>query len=105
MFAVLEFGDSAMIIILVLILVSGSAYARLDKKDQSRLRRLESNVDAILHHLEIENPDQSLVDGMSAKVRQLADEGEKIPAIKAHRKDTGVGLKEAKEAVERYMGH
>ena len=103
MLAVLEFQDFVMIAVLLAMFAGGSAYASLDKKAQSQLRRLESKVDAIIHHLGIEYPDQSIVDGLSAKVRQLADEGDKIPAIWAHREDTGVGLKEAKAAVEAYI--
>ncbi|WP_067434960.1 ribosomal protein L7/L12 [Nocardioides jensenii] len=37
---------------------------------------------------------------ISARVRQLAIEGKKIQAIKVHREETGLGLKEAKDAVE-----
>lgn len=37
---------------------------------------------------------------VSAEVRQLVLEGKKIQAIKVHRDQTGLGLKEAKDDVE-----
>jgi ribosomal protein L7/L12 len=41
---------------------------------------------------------------LSDEVRRLArDPGNKILAIKLHREQTGLGLKEAKDAVEAYM--
>jgi ribosomal protein L7/L12 len=42
----------------------------------------------------------SLSDGLVRQVRTLVAEGRKIEAIKVYRGETGVGLKEAKDAVE-----
>lgn len=42
--------------------------------------------------------------GVSPEVRDLARRGRKIEAIKLHREQTGVGLKDAKDAVERDTG-
>ncbi len=81
---------------------AGSAVA-LRPSDQSRLKRLEKKLDLLLKHFEIEDPGLVIVDGLSAEVRQLADAGQKIEAIKVHREQTGVGLKEAKDAVEAYL--
>ena len=39
----------------------------------------------------------------SERVKQLADGGKKIEAIKAHREETGAWLDEAKEIVEKYI--
>lgn len=40
-------------------------------------------------------------DSVSPEVRDLARRGRKIEAIKLHREQTGAGLKDAKDAVER----
>ena len=75
-------------------------YATIDAK----LRRLDRTMDAIIQHLDIELPEAWIKYGMSTKVCQLAEDGTKIEAIKAHRAETGVGLKESKEAIEAYLG-
>lgn len=62
---------------------------------ERRLARLERKVDAIMRHLDVEEPRPDL-----AEVRTLIDQGKKIQAIKVYRQMTGVGLKEAKMAVE-----
>jgi large subunit ribosomal protein L7/L12 len=36
-----------------------------------------------------------------AEIKRILDRGDKIEAIKMYRKETGAGLKEAKDAVER----
>jgi len=61
-----------------------------------RLARIERKLDALLTHLQIENPD----DDEYREVRDLAAAGEKIAAIRRYRELTGVGLAEAKAAVE-----
>ena len=62
-----------------------------------RIALLEQKVDAIMAHLgiQIDIPD----DGLS-EVWDLAERGQKIEAIKRYRELTGVGLAEAKRAVE-----
>jgi ribosomal protein L7/L12 len=62
---------------------------------ERRLTRLERKVDAIMRHLDVEEPRPDL-----AEVRTLLDQGKKIQAIKVYRQMTGIGLKEAKMAVE-----
>jgi ribosomal protein L7/L12 len=43
-------------------------------------------------------------EGLSEVVQMIADEpGRKIEAIKVHRLETGLGLKEAKDSVEAYI--
>ena len=73
-------------------LFSGSNDAAMN----ARLVRLERKLDLVLAHLQIEAPGDDL-DG----VRDLMATGDKIGAIKAYRDITGVGLAEAKSAVER----
>ena len=70
---------------------------------ETRLRRIERKLDLILQFLNVPLKDVELVNQVSAAVRQLADEGRKIEAIKLYREQTGVGLREAKEVVESYM--
>lgn len=64
---------------------------------------MESKLDLLLKHFQIADASRDVVDGLSAEVRQLADAGQKIEAIKVHREQTGLGLKEAKDAVEAYL--
>jgi hypothetical protein len=66
-----------------------------------RMDRLERKIDAIIRHLEVD-----LTQGrpMSDMVKQLArDPMNKIEAIRLYRQETGVGLAEAKDAVEAYI--
>jgi Ribosomal protein L7/L12 C-terminal domain len=70
---------------------------------EMRLRRIERKLDLILQYLNVPVKDVELVNQVSAAVRQLADEGRKIEAIKLYREQTGAGLREAKETVESYM--
>jgi hypothetical protein len=109
MFAVLEFLDFVWIWLIVTgvfsLLAGGqAAYARFKPSDAARLRRLEAKLDLILRHLGIEYKDPATASGLSEEVKALADDPiRKIYAIKLHREQTGVGLKEAKDAVEAYM--
>jgi ribosomal protein L7/L12 len=63
---------------------------------ESRLGRLERKLDAVLDHLGIKYEEK-----LSSRVRESLQKGDKIGAIKAYREETGAGLAEAKEAVER----
>ncbi len=109
MFAVLDFLDFVWIWLIVTgvfsLLAGGqAAYARFKPSDVARLRRLEAKVDLILKHLGIEYKDPATASGLSEEVRALADDpAKKIAAIALHRKQTGLGLREAKDAVEAYM--
>ncbi len=67
----------------------------LDGAVMARIARIERKLDAIMNQLGIELPD----DGFQ-EVRDLAAAGEKIAAIRRYRELTGVGLAEAKAAVE-----
>lgn len=63
------------------------------------LARIERKLDLVMQHLEIRDYAPPAPDPL-AQVRDLARRGRKIEAIKAYRELTGVGLKEAKDAVE-----
>lgn len=67
-------------------------------EDKDRLQRIEDKLDLILARYKIE-----YVGPKKPNWQKLADAGLKIDAIKALRAQCDLGLKEAKEAVERYQ--
>ena len=106
MFAVLDSTDYALIAVLVFFFAgAGTAtYSLFKPSDVARLRRLEAKVDLILKELNLEYADPATPAGLSAEVKALADNpANKIRAIALHREQTGIGLKEAKDAVEAYL--
>jgi Ribosomal protein L7/L12 C-terminal domain len=109
MFAVLEFWDYAIIAVVVSAFAGGTAaYASFSFRptDSARLARLERKIDAILRHLNIEYVDPASPERLSEEVQALAnDPAKKIQAIKVHRQQTGLGLKEAKDAVEAFISN
>ena len=109
MFAVLEFWDFfwiwCIVSVAVFLYAGGSAvYASFKPSDAARLRRLEAKADLILRHLGLEYKGPATPGGLSEEVKALADDpARKIEAIKLLREQTGLGLKEAKDAVEAYI--
>jgi ribosomal protein L7/L12 len=106
MLAVLDVTDYVVIAVILVAVTAGAGVAsahRFQPSDWARLHRLEAKVDLILRHLGLEY--QGPAPGeLSAEVKALADDpARKIAAIALHRKETGVGLKEAKDAVEAYL--
>lgn len=73
----------------------GSIENRISRADK-RVARVERKLDLILDHLGLREQEP-----WSDEVAALLRDGKKIQAIKVYREATGVGLKEAKEAVER----
>ena len=70
-------------------------------QSQDRIARLERKLDALLRHFDIEATQRPSV---SDRVKDLArDPSKKIEAIKAYRQESGVGLAEAKVAVETFI--
>jgi ribosomal protein L7/L12 len=69
--------------------------SRLGRADR-RMARVEKKLDLILDHLGLQQTEPQL-----ERVAALARDGKKIQAIKVYRDVTGVGLKDAKDAVER----
>jgi ribosomal protein L7/L12 len=100
LFAVLEFGDYAIIAVILLLAGGGAAAsAYLRPADRERRQRIEHKLDLILTHLGIE-----YVPPPKAVWQELADDpARKIEAIKVYREQTGVGLAAAKKAVEDYI--
>lgn len=106
MFATLTFWDFFWIWIIVIVFAGGSAaYSHMRPSDAIRIRRIEAKLDLILSELKLEYVDPATPAGLSNEVKALADDpAQKIAAIKLHRDQTGLGLKEAKDAVEAYIG-
>lgn len=100
MFAALEIADYVILVLMFLLFTGSSAYAALRPRERARLFRIDRKLDLIIQHLQI---DVTKLDEISEDVKRLADQGEKIPAIKLHREQTGLGLRDAKEDVEAYL--
>jgi len=82
---------AAVVALIVLVLLSS-----VEKRINS-LSRLEAKVDLLLKQAGIDyDPHKDMPDHVILALRR----GEKIQAIKLYREATGVGLKEAKDAVE-----
>ncbi len=77
-----------------LILLFGSAVFRNANGQEARLLLLERKINLILNHLGIKD------DATADVVRDLIMRGQKIEAIRLYRQQSGVSLKEAKEAVD-----
>jgi hypothetical protein len=87
-------GTFWLVLILGLLLLAQYLSTTGDDKGR-RLRRLERKLDLILSHLGLD-PNQDV----NSQVVELVKAGQKIPAIKLYREQTGAGLKEAKDYVE-----
>jgi hypothetical protein len=99
-FAVVELSDFAIFLAIVAVFSGASAasvYLRFGARD--RLARVEHKLDLILAHLGLEYAPFA-----TAQWQELAaDPYRKIAAIKAYREQHGVGLAEAKRAVEDHI--
>jgi ribosomal protein L7/L12 len=67
--------------------------------DDARIRRLEEQVAYLYQHLGIAAPGAG-GSSQDAELLALVNDGKKIHAIKRYRDLTGVGLKEAHDAVD-----
>ena len=102
LFAVLEFMDFAIIAVIVALLSGGAAVAAASRflpADRNRLLRIERKLDLIMLSLGLQYT-QPAEENWQALAN---DPARKIAAIKAYREQHGVGLKDAKDAVERYV--
>jgi ribosomal protein L7/L12 len=71
------------------------------RESSARSARIERKLNLLLRHGGID-PEQAVP--LSDRVKAIAnDPGQTIEAIKAYREETGAGLAEAKDAVERYV--
>ncbi|SRR6266498_3055346 len=73
-------------------------------KADTRLRHLERNVRLIMEHLGVQTSAEHALARHGRRIDALLREGRKIQAIKVYREVTGVGLKEAKDAVDNLDG-
>ncbi len=96
----LTLGDFIVIAGLILLLAGG---ARVITSRDPEVARNARKLDAILGHFKIPLPAVSRPGALSLAVRELADAGKKIEAIKAYRAETDSGLNAAKAAVEDYL--
>lgn len=76
---------------------------------QARVRDLEGLVDELAARAGVSSAElRELESGVGPRMPEecvrLVAEGRTIQAIKAYREHTGAGLKEAKEAIDRYRG-
>jgi large subunit ribosomal protein L7/L12 len=79
--------------------MDNTEYARL----RERLRVLEAQVAHLYGHLGVDAADvPPPTTELDPEVVQLINSGKKIHAIKLHRERTGLGLKEAHDAVEAF---
>ncbi|MFF3490331.1 ribosomal protein L7/L12 [Streptomyces sp. NPDC002795] len=89
---------AAILLLLVAVLIAAWSIERKVDRADRRAARVERKLDLVVEHLGIETDSLGLgLDGVRALVR----DGKKIEAIKTYREMTGVGLKEAKDAVDR----
>jgi ribosomal protein L7/L12 len=92
------FAVVALVVSVVAIsMAAASMGARSDPRSDIRMARLEKRMEEIASHVGL--PPAPVPAGME-DVLALIQAGQKIPAIKRYRELTGVGLREAKGAVE-----
>jgi len=89
-------GAVTLVVVVLLFFVVESSATRTRAELARRLNRLEDKVDLLLKHAGLEEPPLPRQDEVVALVRA----GKKIEAIKVYREATGVGLAEAKRAVD-----
>jgi ribosomal protein L7/L12 len=68
---------------------------------KARIAELEDRLKFIYRHLNIEFLDNNSDPVLSPQIQAALREGNKIAAIKIYREMTGVGLAEAKQAIDR----
>src|SRR5919197_80456 len=71
---------------------------------EPRLKRLETDVRLIMEHLGVPSTTERALGEHGRRIDALLRRGRKIEAIKVYRELTGVGLKEAKDAVDQMDG-
>ncbi len=74
-----------------------------DRKADARFKRLEHDVHLIMKHLGVQTATEQALGARGAEIDALLRRGRKIEAIKVYRELTGVGLKEAKNAVDAFQ--
>jgi ribosomal protein L7/L12 len=86
-----------------LVLIGVVAIWGIVSRMQNELARTERKVNLLLKHFNLDST-YGYGPPLSERVKELArDPRRKIEAIKVYREETGVGLAEAKDAVESYI--
>lgn len=93
----IELSSGAAILATILILVLLSRISAMENRLELLLR-LNGKIDALLKHAGV---DFKPYENLSAAVSRELQLGNKLKAIKLYRAETGVGLKEAKEFIEK----
>lgn len=91
----MDYQIALIAIVLVLQLIVLFSMRTVARRTDIRLPRIEGKLDQIQRHLGIAFEDKA-----GEMVRPLLLAGNKLEAIKEYRRITGVGLKDAKEAVD-----
>ena len=68
---------------------------------ESRVRELEDKLEFLYRRLNINYADPNSDPALAPQIQEALRRGNKIEAIKIYRELTGVGLAEAKDAIER----
>ena len=98
----LSLGDFLMIAAIIVIFARGP-FLNLAAPARQALRA-QRQLDAIMKHLGLPEPIVSRPGALSPQVLALLTADRRIEAIKLYRLETGVALKQAKEAVEQEAG-
>ena len=91
----MDYQTALIAIVLVLQLIILFSLRTVARRTDLRLPRIEGKLNQIHQHLGIQFEDKA-----GEMVRPLLLAGQKVEAIKEYRRITGVGLKDAKEAVD-----
>ena len=70
---------------------------------RSRINQVEENLKVLYRHLNLQYPDYGLDPLMTPELQAAIQRGNKIEAIKIYRELTGLGLAEAKAAIDKVM--
>lgn len=96
----MDVGEAALIVLVFLLfanlVVLGMRSSFNQHSLEQRLERIERRLDRISEHLGLD----AEVPPDVKRIRELIRAGHKIDAIKAYREQHGVGLKEAKDAID-----
>ena len=94
-------GQGSLAFIVAVLFWVALAQGRSQNRMERRLRDLEVRFEKLLLHVDfVADPNPPITDDVRVLARTP---GAKVAAIKAYRQQTGAGLKEAKEAVEKLM--
>ena|SRR5579863_6499632 len=88
-------------ILLIAVLALLSALRSLTANLERKIDRLATKLDLLLKANGIDPEPSSL--GFSDRVRKAVADGRKIEAIKIYREETGLGLRDAKDAIDKLM--